>query len=57
LGKFIEKTVEYLRWKVDRWRPDNIEVNQHDIVNLKIEKKTVMVFNQQKIHLSFGNTK
>jgi hypothetical protein len=39
LRKFIEKTVEYLRWKVDRWRHDNIEVNQHDIVNLKLEKR------------------
>jgi hypothetical protein len=40
LGNFIEKTVEYLRWKVDRWRPNNIEVNQHDIVKLKIEKNS-----------------
>jgi CYTH domain-containing protein len=56
LGKFIEKTVEYLRWKVDRWRHDNIEVNRHDIVKLKLEK-TVMEFNLQKTHLSFGNIK
>jgi hypothetical protein len=40
LGKFIEETVEYLCWKVDRWRPDNIEINQHDIVKLKIEKNS-----------------
>jgi hypothetical protein len=35
LGKFIEKTVEFLRW-----RPDNIEVNQHDIVKLKLENNS-----------------
>jgi hypothetical protein len=40
LGKFIEKTSEYLRWKVDRWRHDNIEVNQQDLVKLKIEKNS-----------------
>jgi preprotein translocase subunit SecA len=33
LGKFIEKTVELLRW-----RPDNIDINQHDVEKLKIEK-------------------
>jgi hypothetical protein len=38
LGKFIEKTVEFFRWKVDRWRPDNIDINQHEVEKLKIEK-------------------
>jgi hypothetical protein len=35
-----KKTIEFLRWKVDRWRPDNIDINQHDIEKLKIEKNS-----------------
>jgi hypothetical protein len=36
----MEKTVEYLLWKVDHWRPDNIEINQHDFMKLKIERNS-----------------
>jgi hypothetical protein len=51
LGKFIEKTVEYLHWKVDHWRPDNIEVNQHDLVKLKIEKNSYGIQSVENIFI------